>query len=144
MTVHSVPSSPSSEPGRGDLPATGQGPTAAAISREIVQLLRERSGRGPTKARAQILDDLVLVTLSDCLTKFERLLVESGEQELVDQLRDRVHKGMRAQAIAIVEERTGRVVEAYLSDQNLAPDFAVRDFAVLAFVLGSPTPLQIA
>lgn len=143
MDVHSVPPSPASsasaEAEHPPLPGSRTGDIATAISTQVVGLLRERAGRGPTKASTAILDDLVLVTLSDCLTRAEQLLVEGGDEDLVDQLRHGVHHAMRAPAIAIIEKLTGRQVAAYLTDQHLDPDVAI-----IAFVLGPPTPLQIA
>ena len=50
-------------------------PTAAsissAISRAVVALLGEYTGRGPTKARTYINEDLIVVVLYDTLTTEE-------------------------------------------------------------------------
>jgi uncharacterized protein YbcI len=43
----------------------------AAISNANVRLLREYTGRGPTKARTTIRDNIVLVMLEQTLTKGE-------------------------------------------------------------------------
>ena len=50
----------------------------AAISHAIVGLLREYTGRGPTKARTTIRDNVVLVMLEQTLTKGEQSLVNKG------------------------------------------------------------------
>jgi uncharacterized protein YbcI len=44
---------------------------SAAISRAIVKLLPEYTGRGPTKARTTIRDNVVVVMLEQTLTKGE-------------------------------------------------------------------------
>ena len=41
-------------------------------------MLREYTGRGPTKARTMINEDVVTVLLADTLTKGERRLAENG------------------------------------------------------------------
>ena len=43
-------------------------PPAAMISTVAVQLLREYTGRGPTKAKTHINEDVVTVLLADTLT----------------------------------------------------------------------------
>ena len=52
-----------------------------------VQLLHEYTGRGPTKAKTLINEDVVTVLLADTLTKGERKLVDSGRSNRVLQLR---------------------------------------------------------
>ena len=49
---------------------------ARGISTAIVRLLREYTGRGPTKAHTTIRDNVVLVMLEQTLTKGEQVLVE--------------------------------------------------------------------
>lgn len=104
---------------------------SSKISNGIVQLLRARAGRGPTRAKTLISAELVVVTLGDCLTPLEKSLVGGGEAALVRRTRDLLHHGMREEATAIVESATGRRVVAYLSDQVNDPDLAL-----IAFVLG--------
>jgi uncharacterized protein YbcI len=111
------------------------GGIAGAISTRLVGLLREHSGRGPTKAKALISSDLVLVTLADCLLTYEQHLVAAGHGELVERARGVLHQGMRAEAIAVVEELTQRQVHAYLTAQHHEPDVAI-----LVFYLAPPSP----
>lgn len=59
------------------------GSTAAAISNHVVRTMSEYTGRGPTKARTYLDDDLVTVILQDTLTKGERSLVGDDLAELV-------------------------------------------------------------
>jgi uncharacterized protein YbcI len=111
------------------------GGIAGAISTRLVGLLREHSGRGPTKAKALISSDLVLVTLADCLLTYEQHLVAAGHGELVERARGVLHQAMRADAIAVVEELTHRQVDAYLTAQHHEPDVAI-----LVFYLAPPSP----
>jgi len=54
---------------------------AGEISRRAVQLLRQYTGRGPTKARTVINHDSVMILMGDTLTTGERSLAESGKAD---------------------------------------------------------------
>ena len=116
-------------PARGsDRPATGT--KASAISNATVRLLNEYTGRGPTKARTYISEDLITVVLQDTLTRGERSLVRSGESKLVLASRKAYQRSMGPALTASVEEITGRKVVAFLSDNHLSPDYAVETFVL--------------
>jgi uncharacterized protein YbcI len=114
------------------------GHVAGAISTGVVGLLRERTGRGPTKAKTIVSSDLVVITLADCLTTAERQLAGAGHGDLVARTRSVLHEGMRAAATGIVEEHTNRQVNAYLTAQHQDPDLAI-----LVFYL-APARLTVA
>jgi uncharacterized protein YbcI len=115
------------------------GETASAISNGVVRLLREYTGRGPTRARAHISTDLISVVLEDTLTKGERSLVQDGQTALVLKARHAYQQTMRADLIAMVEEVTGRKVRAFLSDNHIDPDIAVESFVLEPGPGGEPT-----
>jgi uncharacterized protein YbcI len=117
-----------------DWPATSRpdGDTARAIATRIVALLREHTGRGPTKAKAIISADLVVVTLADCLTTAERHVAAAGHSDLIARTREALHQGMEAEATAIVEGLTHRSVSAYLTAQHNDPDLAILVFYLAA------------
>jgi uncharacterized protein YbcI len=100
------------------------------ISNMIVGLLREYTGRGPTKARTSIRDNLVVVLLEQTLTKGEKVLVEKGRVENVLALRREYQEAMREEASAKVEEITGRSVLAMMSCNYVDPDLAVELFVL--------------
>ncbi|HYI81305.1 MAG TPA: Na-translocating system protein MpsC family protein [Thermoleophilaceae bacterium] len=104
------------------------GPLAAAISNGVVHLVLEYTGRGPTRARTHITDELISVVLEDTLTKGERSLVEDGKTALVLDARKAYQQTMRRDLIAMVEEATGRKVRAFLSDNHMEPDVAIESF----------------
>lgn len=106
------------------------GPRAAAISNAMVQLLHEYTGRGPTRARTTIGDDLIVCLLADTLTKSERKLVDGGQEELVLEQRGAFQRLMREEAIAAIENASGRVVTAFMSNNNIDPDLAVETFVL--------------
>jgi uncharacterized protein YbcI len=88
------------------------GETSATISNELVQLLRKHTGRGPIKAKTTLSPELVVTTLAGCLTTAERQLASAGHGELVDRGRHELYRGMRTEAIAIVERSTHKAVTA--------------------------------
>jgi uncharacterized protein YbcI len=59
---------------------------SAMISTSAVQLLHEYTGRGPTKAKTLINEDVVTLLLADTLTTAERRLVDTGRSDRVLQL----------------------------------------------------------
>jgi uncharacterized protein YbcI len=106
------------------------GALAAAISSAVVGLVREYTGRGPTKARTSIVDNLVVVMLRDTLTKGERALVRNGREAKVLEIRTEFQAAMRDDCVARVQELTGRPVIAMMSTNHIDPDLAVELFVL--------------
>jgi uncharacterized protein YbcI len=100
------------------------------ISTAAVRLMREYTGRGPSKAKTLINDDLVTVLLADTLTKGERKLVDSGRSDRVLQLRHDYQLTMRDDLIAIIERQLERKVIAFMSQNHIDPDLAVEVFVL--------------
>jgi uncharacterized protein YbcI len=106
------------------------GSKAAAISNHIVRVMSEYTGRGPTKARTYLNDNVVTCVLQDTLTKGERSLVGDGLDELVLSTRKAFQGTMRHDLIDGVETILGRTVTAFLSDNHIDPDVAVELFVL--------------
>lgn len=111
---------------RGDQKHIGN--ARAEIATGIVRLQSEYYGKGPTKAKAYITEDVVVVVLEETFTKAERTLVERGETETIQQIRRRFQQAMADEFKSIVEQATGRVVRAFLSETNLEADVSVEFF----------------
>jgi uncharacterized protein YbcI len=111
------------------------GSVASAISNAIRQLVADYTGRGPTQARTSIRENLVVVLLEDTLTKGERRLVIKGRDHRVIDYRREFQDAMREDAIASVEQLTGRRVTAFMSANHIDPDLAAE-----VFVLEEPAP----
>ena len=109
------------------------GEVRADISSRIVQLQSDYYGKGPTKAKTYVMDDLVVVVLEETFTRAERTLVEHGEIDAIQEIRRRFQQRMADEFTAIVEQATGRSVRAFLSETNLEADVAVE-----IFLLGAP------
>ncbi len=103
---------------------------AADISNGVVRVLSEYTGRGPTRARTHIDDELICVVMRDTLTKGERSLVADGKVELVLAARKGYQEAMKADLVAVVEEISGRKVLAFLSDNHIDPDIGVETFVL--------------
>jgi uncharacterized protein YbcI len=115
------------------------GSKSAAISNMTVRLLSQYTGRGPTRARTHLNEDLVTVVLQDTLTKGETTLLDNGREELVLVTRRTFQDVMGPDLVAGVEQITQRKVLAFLSANHVDPDIAVETF-VLAPIPESGTP----
>ena len=109
---------------------TQAGSVSSAISNAVRQLLADYTGRGPTRARTSIRDNLVVVLLEDTLTKGERRLVHKGRDYRVIDYRREFQEAMRDDAIASIEELTGRKVMAFMSANHIDPDLAAELFVL--------------
>jgi uncharacterized protein YbcI len=107
-----------------------QGELQAEISNLVVRLFAEYTGRGPTKARTIMRDNLLVCVTADSMTKAERQLVAVGEAETVKSIRRKFQETMRDDLISGVEMLTERKVLSFLSDHD-----AVNDRAVEVFIL---------
>lgn len=110
--------------------AAPRGEIVTTISREGVRILREYTGRGPTRARTVINSELVAIIFADTLTKGEAKLVELGKGDHVLNTRREYQRAMRDDLVALVESTVGRKVIAFLSDNHLDPDIGVEMFVL--------------
>lgn len=104
------------------------GEQAGAIARHIVRVTAEYTGRGPTKSRATLDEDVITVVLTDNLNKGERSLALAGHAASVIDMRRSFQQAMRQAYTDGVEQITGRTVRAFLSDHSIEPDIAVEIF----------------
>jgi uncharacterized protein YbcI len=108
----------------------GTGSIAVAISNAVVRLMSEYTGRGPTRARTYLQDDLITVVLQDTMTKGERSLVRDGRSDLVLATREAYQCTMSNDLIAAVQDITNRTVTAFLSGNHIDPDIAIESFVL--------------
>jgi len=104
------------------------GEIRATISREIVRLQAEYYGKGPTKAKTYVFDDLVVVVLEETFTRAEKTLVQRGEADAIQHIRRRFQQQMAEEFTSVVEQATGRSVRAFLSETNIEQDVSVETF----------------
>jgi uncharacterized protein YbcI len=106
------------------------GSLSAAISNAVVRIVHEYTGRGPTKARTSIRDDVVICVLQESLLKAERSLIADDKARLVVEMRRSFQQTMREDLSAAVEMLTERKVIAFMSDSQLEPDYSVEVFVL--------------
>ena len=104
------------------------GPVVADISNDIVRLVREHFGKGPTQAKTIWHDDVVVSVLRGGFTVAEQQLYRAGKGELVNEVRRAMQDVFEREMRAIVERHTGRRVEAFLSANHHDPDASVEVF----------------
>jgi uncharacterized protein YbcI len=106
------------------------GELCSALSNAIVALMAEYTGRGATKSKTFVNENLITCIMHDSLTKGERSLVMDGKEEAVLEMRRTYQDTMRPELIAIVERLTGRKVAAFMSANHVDPDVAVETFVL--------------
>jgi uncharacterized protein YbcI len=111
---------------------------AAAVSREIVAVLKDSVGRGPTKAKTYLHDDCVLLLLREGHTKSEATMFEGGGQRGVAQSRVDLAETIRAPLTEVIERNLGRKVAGFLSSSQQHPDLIS-----FVFVLESSPLLEL-
>jgi uncharacterized protein YbcI len=104
-----------------------------AIANQIVKLHSEYYGRGPTRARTYMLDDLVVVVLEETFTAAEKTLINRGESEPIQNIRRRFQTVMKDQFKSVVEQETGRQVRVFMSETDTDADVSIE-----IFLLGPP------
>ena len=98
------------------------------ISREMVRLQAEYYGKGPTKAKTYIVEDLVVVVLEESFTRAEKTLAARGERDAIQHIRRRFQQQMSDSFTSIVEQATGRKVRTFMSETNIDDDVSVELF----------------
>ena len=111
-------------------PQRAETPLTVELSNAIVGLLREYTGRGPTRARTTIRDNVVVIMLEQTLTKGEQVLVDKGRGENVLALRREYQEAMREEGSARIAALTGRNVLAMMSANHLDPDLGAEIFVL--------------
>jgi uncharacterized protein YbcI len=106
------------------------GSLSADITKAVVGVYRDYTGRGPTKARTFLNENTVHVLLEETMTTAEHQLAEGGEEEFVLDLRRKFQRTMRDDLVAAVEELGGRKVVAFMSDSTIEPDMALESFVL--------------
>ncbi|MBE9136677.1 DUF2294 domain-containing protein [Nodosilinea sp. LEGE 07088] len=90
------------------------------LSQQFQRLYREQLGHAPGKITCQILEEKLLLIVEKSVTKPEQLLIEEGQAELAEQVRDDLATALRPQIIDLVETTLARQVEDILTDSTLA------------------------
>jgi len=101
---------------------------ATEISNRIAALHREHYGRGASRVRTMIHQDVVMTRLEDCFTTVEKKMIAEGAFVQVRETRTMFQDWMRPRFTEIVEGATGRKVAAFFSQVSHDPDMALEVF----------------
>jgi uncharacterized protein YbcI len=105
----------------GHLPDEPGGSVRAALASAMVGLKKQFYGRGPTAAKAWILDDYVFVAMEGGLTRNEETLLADGKEDVVRSYRLSFQETVGEITMQAVAEITGRKVLTYHSQIVFGP-----------------------
>jgi uncharacterized protein YbcI len=109
----------------------GGGQLLAAISTNVVAILREHYGRGPMKAKTYALDDIIVVVMRGSgFTPLEQTIMDSGNPERVVDMRHEFQHMMHGRFTETIERLTDRKVLAFLSQAHVDPDITIEIFFI--------------
>lgn len=101
----------SSTPTRGQIERT--------LSQRIQGLYRSQLEHQPSRVSCQIFDEKVAIILEDAITQPEQLLVNSGQEDLAQEVRSEIDEALKPQIKELIEEIVGVTVVDLLSNAKL-------------------------
>jgi uncharacterized protein YbcI len=110
--------------------STRTGSNSNEISRAMVMLTKARTGKGPTRARTYISDDLIVCLLREGMTQVEKTLVHDDHEGTVGEVRHLLQSSFEDEAIATVERLMKRKVVSFMSTHDLHNDVAAELFVL--------------
>ena len=118
--------------GGGQMPQESGGSLRTALANAMVGMKKQYYGKGPTGAKAWILDDYVFVAMEGGLTRNEETLIADGKEDVVRSYRLSFQETMTATTTGAVEELTGRRVLTYHSQIVFGPTRSFEIFVLEA------------
>jgi uncharacterized protein YbcI len=100
----------------------------AEVTNAIVSLHSQHYGKGPTRSKSFLMDDVLVCVMRDVLTTVERTLVEAGEHDKVRDTRFAFQDAMRERFEEAVEGIVGREVLGVTSQVLVTQDIAIEMF----------------
>jgi uncharacterized protein YbcI len=105
-----------------------RGQLAAAVSNAIVGIHSKHYGKGPTKAKTYLVDDVVITVMQDVFTTVERTLIEHEKADLVREVRTAFQFTLRDEFMEAIQAIVGRDVRGFISQIDCDADIAVEVF----------------
>jgi uncharacterized protein YbcI len=134
MSFESPVSAPSPDRGRvhpqDEHLSSSKGEALSAISRRVVGILKEYSGKGPVKARAYYWGELLVVLMTGGYTIVENTLLEQGRTKAVRDQRAEFQEVMTPHLKLVIEQELGRQVIACMNSNHYDPDFNAELFVL--------------
>jgi uncharacterized protein YbcI len=107
---------------------TSRGQLAAAVSNAVVGIHSKHYGKGPTKAKTYLVDDVVITVMQDVFTTVERTLIEHDKGDLVRDVRTAFQFTLRDEFMQAIQAIVGRDVRGFISQIDCNADIAVEVF----------------
>jgi len=101
-----------------------------ALANAMVGMKKQYYGKGPTGAKAWIVDDYVFVAMEGGLTRNEETLIEDGKEDVVRAYRLAFQETVSETTMNAVAEITGRRVLTYHSQIVFRPTRAFEIFVL--------------
>ena len=98
------------------------------IANTIVKLHKQYFGKGPTKARTHLSQDLLTVVLEGGFTRCEHTLRDRGHEREVIATRYAMQRSIQDEFVAAIEGVTGRRVRSFMSANDPEQDMQVEVF----------------
>jgi uncharacterized protein YbcI len=106
------------------------GPMLAEVTNAVVRLHRTHYGKGPTRSKSYLIDDVLMCVMRDVFTTVERTLIESGEAQKVRETRLAFEDALRDRFAEEVERIVGRSVVGFTTQVLLDQDIAIEVFVL--------------
>ena len=106
------------------------GPVLAEVTNAIVRLHRTHYGKGPTRSKSYLFDDVLMCVMRDVFTTVERTLIESGDSDKVRETRLAFQDAMRDRFIEDIERIVRRRVVGFTTQVLLDQDVAIEMFVL--------------
>jgi uncharacterized protein YbcI len=100
----------------------------SAISREMVKAMKTYYGRGPTKAKSYLMDDLLFIVMRGGITEAEKTMLAAGQTDAVRAFRQRFENVMAERLVGTIEQLTDRKVLTYQSQVLFDPPLVIEVF----------------
>jgi uncharacterized protein YbcI len=94
----------------------------------MVKAMKTYYGRGPTKAKSYLMDDLLIIVMRGGITEAEKTLLAAGESDAVREFRQRFENVMAERLVGTIEQLTDRRVLTYQSQVLFDPPMVVEIF----------------
>lgn len=94
----------------------------------MVKAQKEFFGKGPTRAKSYMLDDLLIIVMRGGMTTAEETMLEFGHQDQVRNFRQLFENAMTERLTDKMEELTGRKILTYQSQILFDPHVVIEMF----------------
>lgn len=121
---------PDREPHPDQAAPSGAGPLLAEVTNTVVGLHSTHYGKGPTRSKSYLLDDVLVCVMRDVFTTVERTLIEAGGEDRVRETRLAFQDAMKDVFREAIERVMGRGVIGVTSQVLVEENVAIEVFVL--------------